>query len=870
MITATKAESRLFELFDRALDLTSQARDSLLASLQDSEPDTAVALARLLERHDNGAGLSTKLAVDQIGDAADTLSSGCSLDGLRVGAYEIVDEIGRGGMGRVFRARRVDGAVEQIAAIKLVRREMVSKALLKRFSHERNVLAALDHPGICRLFDAGETPDGTPYLVMELIEGLPLSAYCDAHTLSVRARVQLFRYVLSAVSYAHRKLVIHRDLKPSNVLVGADGRPKLVDFGIAKSLVDSCEDHTATADRLLTPAFAAPEQLRGETLSVACDVYALGALLYQLLTSRQPIETENRSATEVERDILERPPVRPSQVIVGSEAARLRACDSPRELARQLSGDLELVVLRCLRNAPGERYSSVEQLDDDLERWLNDRPISLRKSELAYRAGKFVRRHRTGLALASLAGAAVIGTTITIATQAVALRAERDRANAERDTAQSVVQLMKRTIAGADPSGTLGADVTAREILHVAGQELGAVRATQPRVYFDLALAIADVQLALGLANESLALVAQLESIVDGGASDAVERDALLLTKGRALVVAGRYQEAEQALSLVDSAGGDQQIARLLALATTKIQTGRWSEAIVELEDLVDSIAQRPAPDALAMEVRWQLANGYRFAGRYSQALEAANDQLAWQRKTLAENHPAVLRARMLRSVMLRRAGQKSQALLEIERVVPALELVYGKDSPVVATAMMTWGAALGESGRERDAIEPFVRAREIFLARAGQDHPNTTRATYNLAVQLVEGAPSDSRIDALFRSAISSAESQWQGDNENHIVFRTTYAQYLASKGRVDEALIVMTDPVGAASLAARSRESSSARFLADLMERANCGTFGSSMRASRSDVVEAADAATRSANCVRARSVMGEWQWRSGHQTD
>jgi eukaryotic-like serine/threonine-protein kinase len=353
-------------------------------------------------------------------DATNAVAGGAEVppppgrEGERIGAYALVAEIGRGGMGVVYLARRADDAFQKSVAVKLMRSGFLTEADLRRFRSERQIAAALDHPGIARLIDGGATAAGEPYFVMEHVEGVPLLEFCQAHALPVQDRLRLFREICAAVQYAHQNLIVHRDLKPGNILVTADGAPKLLDFGIAKLLSPSPDapEATSTLERLLTPEYASPEQVRGRPVTTASDVYSLGVVLYELLTGEKPYRIASGDPAELVRLVCEQDPERPST------------------RAAELTGDLDAIVLKAMRKEPERRYASASALSDDLARCLDGRPVEARRGSAAYRARKFVRRHRFGAAAALLVVAAVGGGVW--ATLAEARRAREAEARAER------------------------------------------------------------------------------------------------------------------------------------------------------------------------------------------------------------------------------------------------------------------------------------------------------------------------------------------------------------------------------------------------------------------------------------------------------
>ena len=354
--------------------------------------------------------------------------------GRRIGVYQIEAEIGHGGMGEVYRAVRADGQYKKEVAIKLVRGGYDTTAVLERFLHERQILASLDHPNIARLYDGGTTQEGLPFLVMELIEGTPIDQYCEEHELAVNERLKLFRQICAAVQFAHQRLVIHRDIKPSNILVTADGIPKLLDFGIAKILDPAAKAET-TILRPMTPEYASPEQVRGETITTATDVYSLGVVLYRLLTGHSPYPESTRTPLEFARVICDLEPTKPSSAVARLSPApatpqahgAARAKTSTRQ-QRRLKGDLDNIVLKALREEPSRRYASVEQFAEDIRRHLDGLPVTATRGSWTYRTKKFVRRHRVAAISASVVLIAILAGVVSTVREARIAAANARRA----------------------------------------------------------------------------------------------------------------------------------------------------------------------------------------------------------------------------------------------------------------------------------------------------------------------------------------------------------------------------------------------------------------------------------------------------------
>jgi serine/threonine protein kinase len=372
--------------------------------------------------------IPTWLSEPLLGHAGRIIDSVRAFDGKELRGYKLIREIGLGGMGSVYLAERSDGAYTKQVAVKLVRAGQDNAEIAARFQREREILAALDHPNIARLIDGGSTEEGVPYFVMEFVDGRPITQWCDDHQLNVSQRITLFRSVCSAVEYAHQRLVVHCDLKPGNILVTSDGTVKLLDFGIAKVLKQERiqdDDATVTLMKAMTPEYASPEQMKGESLNTLTDVYSLGVVLYELLTGRRPYHLPKAAFHEVVRIIAEEEPTRPSDVVTrghapdgGHAAQPLESTNDAGEgnmdrLRRRLVGDLDSILLTALQKEPPRRYSSVEALNEDLRRHLDHLPVNAREDTLWYRAAKFIRRHPGGVTAIAITG--LLGTASTVA-----------------------------------------------------------------------------------------------------------------------------------------------------------------------------------------------------------------------------------------------------------------------------------------------------------------------------------------------------------------------------------------------------------------------------------------------------------------------
>ena len=460
------------QILEQALELTAARRPAYLESACAGNTALRREVETLIAADEQaGTGFLAGNAVE----ASTTLAAPeepVSLAGARIGPYQIVEEIGHGGMGTVYRAVRADDQYRKQVAIKVVRAGLGDEFRVHRFRAERQILANLDHANIARLLDGGTTEDGRPYVVMEYIEGQSIDEYCDQRKLAVAERLNLFRTVCSAVAYAHQRLVIHRDIKPANILVTKDGEPKLLDFGIAKILdsEDSGAEQTVTVMRLMTPEYASPEQVRGEPITTASDVYSLGIVLYGLLTGQRPYGRASRVARDIVQAVIETEPEKPSASITRADTATAQIASEtrdevPEKLQRRLRGDLDNIVLKALRKEPERRYASVEQFSEDIRRHLEGLPVIARPDTFFYRSSKFVRRHKAGVAAAIVVLLTlVVGLAVTVHETFIA-RAERAKAeqrfNDLRKLANSLlfeVHDAIQTLPGATPARKLIVD----------------------------------------------------------------------------------------------------------------------------------------------------------------------------------------------------------------------------------------------------------------------------------------------------------------------------------------------------------------------------------------------------------------------------
>jgi serine/threonine-protein kinase len=676
-------------------------------------------------------------------DSPLSLLDGSALDALteiprppyRVGSYRLLHPIARGGMGSVYLAQRDDDQYRQQVAVKILRHSLADPHSLDRFLRERQILADLDHPHIAKLLDGGVTEGGLPYLVLEHIDGEPIDGFCDRHGLSVEERIRLFSSVCSAVSHAHRHLIVHRDLKPANILVTAAGVPKLLDFGIAK-LLDPVAAETATTLgelRPMTPEYASPEQVQGRRITTASDVYSLGVLLYKLLTGRLPYRVTACSPLETARIVCEQEPKPPSTALDSRRYERRRHW--PR-------GDLDAIVLKALCKEPERRYPGVDQMAEDLRRHLEGLPVSACRDTWGYRAGKFLLRHRLGVAAAVLVAASVAAGSAATLWQA-------HEAEARQSEAQAALDFVVRMFEASDPAQARGVDVTARELLDRAEAEIRRQPAAEPRVQVKLMAALGEIDLNLGLLDRAEAL---LEDALEIGAAAGAPAEETLKIRNRlgfVYVEQDRYDRAEKTLrASLDTVrhtfgpGHPLALEAMSELGSLLARQGRSVEAETLLARALEVWRHSPGSDSSeAVDVRLYLAQTVAWQGRYREAEPLVAEALSITRRELGEDHPDTLLTLNNLGALDIELGRYEEA----ERILgPLLETrrrVLGNEHPHTSSTMNNLAKVYQHLGRRAEARALYEKSLAIKAATLGPDHRDTLVIRSNLAaLDLDEG----------------------------------------------------------------------------------------------------------------------------------
>ena len=740
---------RVDEVFDAVLDLPTTDQAAYIDRACGDDAALRTEVIQLLRAHRRtGSVLDAPIAqlVPLVFDARDVLGEATP---ERIGPFRVVRAIGQGGMGQVFLAERADGHFEQRVAVKLIRHPL--PGLVRRFLEERRILASLEHPHIARLVDGGITADGLPYFAMELVDGEPIDRYCDSRQLSLDDRLVLFERVCDAVSYAHRHLVIHRDLKPANILVTADGQVKLLDFGIAK-LLDApggraSLDETRTGIRVMTPDVAAPEQVRGDPISTATDVYALGILLYTLLAGERPYDVRGKSPAEVERIVCDYEPPPPSTRIPAASRRRVR-------------GDLDLIVMTALQKLEARRYPSPAALAADVQRFRQGRAIHARPDSARYRVGRFVARHR-----AAVAAGGVLA--VVVAAGTMRERLLRHRAEVEARKATEVENFLIGVFDVADPYAWSERDrgrISARDLLDRGARRIDSTLAAQPEVQAELRAVLGRVYTNLGLFAEATPLLQQsltqrVSLLGEQDTSVATSMDLL----GRALAQQDRYDEAERLLRT--------------ALVRRRRQLGNTNEAtagsIAHLAALLEDRTQFAAAESLhrevlavnrslfgdsAVEVAGSLNDLalvlYR-KGAYDEAERLYRRALDIDLRRLGERHPLTAAAMQNLAQTLQALGKLDEAEGYYRRSLAAKRATLGDAHPSVTIGLNNFGQFLANDLGRLDEGESMTREalaldRRIF----GDRHTYVAEGLRNLGI-ILRAKGQFARADSAIRAAL-------------------------------------------------------------------------------------------------------------------
>lgn len=817
------------EIFDAVADALPEQRDKLLDKLCAGDAGVRGEVEALLRADalstafDRGVDSARRRTATEWADASESAPADA-----RVGPWRVLRELGRGGMGVVLLAERADGAFEQFAALKLVKRGMDSDAMLARFLRERQILACLQHPHIAHLLDGGISADGRPYFAMEYVDGAPLLSWCAEKNARLEERISIFLDICAAVQFAHGRLIVHRDIKPSNILITAAGEAKLLDFGIA-ALIDGSGAAGATIDainRPLTPAYAAPEQLRGEPATTASDIYALGCLLYELLTARRPLATSEAPTLEEMRRVQE----------TTDPAAPSRIADAPVP-ARRLRGDLDTIVLKALQREPQRRYATAEALAADLRRFLDGRPIAARRDNAAYRTRKFVARHRAGVGLTTLAALSLLLALYFAVCEAF------DQARAAQESAE-VTRFLSGLFQGADPTLARGATISAQYLLDQGSERLRANTHMQPLVRARLLHAIAGTYDSLGLYDRALAQEQQALDLRGGSSRDTLDTAESLTHIGRILREKGEYAQAGPPLrkalgirraklaaddpALIDSLG---EVGALLRAQ------GKFKDADSFFNEALQAAEHRYGADAVETARRLDdRAANLDDLGQTVDAEAAYRRALAMREKLLGPDDAEVATSLQNLGVHLDDTGNSAAAVPLLERAVAIRKKIFGPAHPLVGMAELALAGVYESQERLDDSEHAAQDALSIFRKTLPDDHPKISE-TLNLLALLRMLRHDYAGAIPLMRDVLKRFA---RSDGENHpdtITAKENLAFALEHAGQLAEAERLFREALQ--SVTADNGQSSTATALQNLASTLEEeGQFADAVRFSKESV--------------------------------
>jgi eukaryotic-like serine/threonine-protein kinase len=760
-------------------------------------------------------------------------------EGARIGAYRIVREVGHGGMAVVYLGERDDQNFRKRVAIKMVKPGIGTEQVLQRFRNERQTLAALDHSNIVKLLDGGSTESGLPYLVMEYVEGLPIDRYCDLNKLSIAGRLRLFRDVCSAVQYAHQNLVIHRDLKPGNILITKEGLPRLLDFGIAKLLNPECLETplvTRMDWRAMTPEYASPEQVLGDPVNSATDIYSLGVLLYEILTGHRPYQVAGSSRREIERLVCENEPPRPStQVSTDREQlkaiAEMRVAE-PKQLVSLLRGDLDWITMKAIEKDPGRRYATASELSADIGRYLSHEPVLARPASAAYRARKYVRRHPVGVTVA--AGLVLLLAGFT-GMQSFQLR----RTTRERDRANRVTEFMEGMFKVSDPSAARGNTITAREILDKASKDIDTGLAQDPELRAQMMYVMGNVYRELGLfpraqllygrsadirrrvlGPENLETLRSMDDLgwilnQEGRAAEAekLQRETSA-TRRRVFGVQnldtlksmsnlawtldreGHYAEAEKLeREVLDNerrvlkTDNRETTAAMNNLAATLGHEGHLAEAEKLKRETLNIRRRILGPEHReTLTAMNNLAYSLQQEGHYAEAEKLQRETLNLQRRVLGPEHPDTLRSMNNLANSLVAEDHLAEALQLQREALGTKQRVLGPEHQDTLWAMRSLAETLQREGHYSEAEKLQRQTLEIQRRVLGPDRPNTLETMSSLAVTLNKEGQS-SEAEKLQWQTVDTMRRVLGPEHPNTLVTNDGLVQTLEKEGRYNEA---------------------------------------------------------------------------------
>jgi eukaryotic-like serine/threonine-protein kinase len=721
-----------------------------------------------------------------------------------IGPYRLTVMLGVGGMGEVWRAEQSE-PIHRTVAIKLIKAGMDTRAVVARFDSERQALALMEHPNIAKVLDAGATPEGRPYFVMEYVHGFPISNYCDKHRLTIKERLELFMQVCEGVQHAHQKAIIHRDLKPTNVLVEeVNGKPvpKIIDFGLAKAMGQQLTEMTLFTEAgamLGTPDYMSPEQAdRNErNIDTRTDVYSLGVILYELLVGELPITSPELRAAGIEamlRKICEQEPPRPSTRLksLGPSAKNSaeRRREEPESLERRLRGDLDWITIKALEKDRSKRYGSVSDLAADLQRHLQDQPVAAGPPSVAYRASKFVRRHRFGVTVAVAAVVLLIAFAVTMTVQARRIAKERDRAN-------RIADFMTQMFSVSDPSEALGNAITARTILDTASNQIRAGLAKDSEVQSDLMFTMARTYASLGLyaTAENLSSAALESRKRRLGPDDRKTLQSMVLL-GWVLDREGHDDQAQKLIGQAIAQGsrvfGPEDPVTLEAMDRMGMvlqRMARFDEAEKLQRQLLEISTRRFGPEDLhTLRAQVSLADALSYQGKYTEAEGIYRDALAIEQRVLGPEHPQTLATMNNLANRVQEQGRYAESVALYRQTLAIGERVMGPEHPDTADTMTAMANALYYEGNSAEAEKWYRAALAVDQKTLGPENPNATRALEGLA-NVLSGDGHYAEAEKIDREILQIRQRTLGPDHTDTLLSKFNIGDILYQEGNLPEA---------------------------------------------------------------------------------
>ncbi len=850
--------ARVEALFDEAADMPRAARIEFLQHACADDPELRAYIGSLLDT-DMAEDTLVEDSIRGVLAAAQELAEGTGEAGQRIGAWRIVRTLGSGGMGVVYLASRADLQFSQQVAIKVVRQRLVDPDVEARLKAERQILANLDHPNIARLFDGGTMADGTPYLVMEYIDGVPIDEYCDRRRLTVRQRLELFRTVCAAIQHAHQNLVVHRDIKSSNILVTEAGIPKLLDFGIARLLDNDGASEsglTRVGAIVMTPENAAPEQVLNGTITTAVDTYALGVLLYRLLTGCAPYHVSMSNPGDIARTICEAEPRLPSVAVLRADATAaggegvpgtsraLAAARSttPQRLARRLRGDLDNIVMYALRKEPRRRYRTVNEFSEDIRRHLDRHPVLARPDTWTYRTSRFLGRHAAGVATS----AAMLALLVAFAVMMVV---QNRRVVEERDTAMQIAGFLEDIFMEPDPGNARGASVSAREILEKGASRIASQLDDRPvvqatlmstigRVYFNLGEFDPSIEMleeALRIRSDQFGerhpevaaakneLAASLTRKAQYDRAQALLDDALRLNSDLFGEQSEKVAKTHYNLAELHHAAGDAAAAERHArasVATLEALEGQHASALAESKNMLARVLQlqneleeadRLLREALAL-VRAELGGDHPLIAYYSQNLavllqdrgkldeaEAMYEEaIGITRKVLGEEHSLLGGSLVMLGRLLHSRDEYDKAEIAFRDALRVHRKARGETHPFVGYDLVSLGMLLHDMGRLEDAEQRIREGIAIYEASLSRDHQYVASALTALGAVMNDAGRAD-EAKPLLERALEIRRKDYDRDHPLLASTQSVLGHSLAATGDYASAETLLRDSLEA-----------------------------------------------------------------------